>query len=146
MPVSNDPATVVPLGVVLFVAEDHAEHVEALRMAGYHVETAPNALEALRRGQALRPDALIVPLALPGADGGDGASGSDLARRIGNAGPRAHTLAVVILVSGEDDPARAAGAATAAAVFCKLPCHPSELVATVKKQLAARRIQEVPAS
>ena len=50
------------------MADDHADHVEALRLAGYHVETAPNALEALRRGHALRPDALIVPLALPGDD------------------------------------------------------------------------------
>jgi DNA-binding response OmpR family regulator len=118
---------------VLFVADDHAEHVAALRVAGYHVETAPNALEALQRGRSLRPDALIVPLALPGGDG------PDLAHRIGSAGPRAHALAVVILVPGEGGPTRAAGAATAGAVFCHLPCHPSELVATVAKQLAARR-------
>jgi DNA-binding response OmpR family regulator len=130
--VSNDPAA-VPLGVVLFVADDHAEHVEALRVAGYHVEIAPSALEALQRGHSLRPDALIVPLALPGGDG------PDLADRIGSAGPRAHTLAVVILVPDDGGHTRVAGALTAGAVFCTLPCHPSELVATVGKQLAARR-------
>jgi DNA-binding response OmpR family regulator len=131
--VSIDPAA-VPLGVVLFVADDHADHVEALRVAGYHVEIAPNALEALQRGRSLRPDALIVPLALPGTDG------PDLADRIGSAGPRAHTLAVVILVPDHGGEPRAAGALTAGAVFCNLPCHPSELVATVGEQLAARRL------
>jgi CheY-like chemotaxis protein len=134
--VSIDPAA-VPLGVVLFVADDHADHVEALRLAGYHVETAPNALEALRRGNALRPDALIVPLALPGADGADGANAADLADRIGSARPRAHTLAVVILVPDGNGGPRAA--VTAGAVFCTLPCQPADLVATVAKQLAARR-------
>jgi DNA-binding response OmpR family regulator len=119
---------------VLFVADDHADHVEALRVAGYHVEIAPNALEALQRGHSLRPDALIVPLGLPGADG------PALAHRIGSGGPRAHTLAVVILGPDDGGQTRAAGAATAGAVFCNLPCQPSELVATVGKQLAARRL------
>ena len=123
-----------PLGVVLFVADDHADHVEALRVAGYHVEIAPNALEALQRGHSLRPDALIVPLALPGSDN------ADLAHRIGSAGPRAHTLAVVILVPDDGGHTRAGAATTAGAVFCNLPCHPLELVATVGKQLAARRL------
>ena len=140
---SIDPAA-VPLGVVLFVADDHADHVEALRLAGYHVETAPNALEALRRGNALRPDALIVPLALPGADGADDANAADLADRIGSARPRAHTLAVVILVPDGDGEPRAA--VTAGAVFCTLPCEPADLVATVAKQLAARRRLGGPAS
>jgi CheY-like chemotaxis protein len=126
---------------VLFVADDHADHVEALRLAGYHVETAPNALEALRRGHALRPDALIVPLALPGADG---ANAADLADRIGSAHPRAHALAVVILVPDGDGGPRAAVAA--GAVFCTLPCPPADLVATVAKQLASRRRLGGPAS
>jgi CheY-like chemotaxis protein len=125
---------------VLFVADDHADYVEALRVAGYHVETAPTALEALQRGHSLRPDALIVPLALPGG------GGADLADRIGSAGPRAHTLAVVILVSDDGGEPRAAGTATAGAVFCNLPCQPSELVDTVSKQLAARRLLGGPAS
>jgi DNA-binding response OmpR family regulator len=131
--VSNDPAA-VPLGVVLFVADDHADHVEALRVAGYHVEIAATALDALQRGHTLRPDALILPLALPGSDG------PDLAHRIGTAGPRAHSLAVVILAPDDGGHTRAGVGATAGAVFCNLPCHPSELVATVGKQLAARRL------
>lgn len=126
--------TAGPLGVVLFVADDHADHVEALRVAGYQVEIAATALDALQRGHTLRPDALIVPLALPGSDG------PDLAHRIGTAGPRAHALAVVILVPDDGGHTRAGVGATAGAVFCNLPCHPSELVATVGKQLAARRL------
>ena len=111
-------------------------------MAGYHVETAPNALEALRRGHSLRPDALIVPLALPGTDGADGPA---LAHRIGSAGPRGYTLAVVILVP-DGGPTRAPGATTAGTVFCRLPCRPADLVATVAKQLAARRSLDGPPS
>ena len=136
---SNDPAA-VPLGVVLFVADGHADHVEALRVAGYHVEIAATALDALQRGHSLRPDALIVPLAIPGADA------TDLAHRIGSAGLRAHTLAVVILVPDGGGEARAVATLTAGAVFCTLPCEPADLVATVSKQLAARRLLGGPAS
>jgi DNA-binding response OmpR family regulator len=123
---------------VLFVGGDHADHVEALRAAGYHVETAPNALEALQRGRALRPDALIVPLALPGAGSTDGA---DLADRIGSALPRAHTLAVVILVPDGGGELPAGDGVKAGAVFCHLPCDPAELVATVARPLATRRLR-----
>jgi CheY-like chemotaxis protein len=137
--VSNDSAA-VPLGVVLFVADGHADHVEALRVAGYHVEIAATALDALQRGHTLRPDALIVPLAIPGSDG------ADLAHRIGSAGPRTHALAVVILVPDGDGRPRAAAAVTAGAVFCNLPCHPEDLVATLSKQLATRRPLSGPAS
>jgi hypothetical protein len=87
---------------------------------------------------------LIVPLELPGADGADGANASDLADRIGSARPRAHTLAVVILVPDGDGEPRAAVAA--GAVFCTLPCPPADLVATVAKQLASRRRLGGPAS
>jgi len=107
-------------------------------VAGYHVEIAATALDALQRGHALRPDALIVPLALPGADGGDGPG---LADRIGSAGPRVHALAVVILVPDDGGPPRSAGAVTAGTVFCNLPCEPAALVAMVARQLAARRLQ-----
>jgi hypothetical protein len=47
---------------------------------------------------------------------------------------------VVILVPDDGGHTGAGGAATAGAVFCNLPCRPSELVATVGKQLAARRL------
>jgi two-component system OmpR family response regulator len=130
--VSHDN-TAAPLGVVLFVAEGHTDHVAALRLAGYHVEVSPSALSALQRGQSLRPDALIVPLTLPDMDG------SDVAHRIG-AAARAHALAVVILASPDDAQASGGAAVTAGATFCNLPCSPADLVATVGKQLAARRL------
>ena len=120
------------LGIVLFVNGTHAEHVAALRFAGYTVEVAATAVEALQRGHSLRPDALIVPLLLPDMEG------SHLAQRIGSAAARAHTLAVVILV-GTDGADPAGGALTAGATFCSLPCLPADLVALVGRQLAARR-------
>jgi DNA-binding response OmpR family regulator len=120
--------------VVLFVADDHSDHVAALRLAGYHVEVSPSALSALQRGQSLRPDALIVPLTVPDMDG------SGLAHRIGSAAARDHALAVVVLVSPDDAQSRDGAAVTAGATFCNLPCSPAELVATVSKQLAARRL------
>ena len=128
--VPNDPAA-IPRGVVLFVDGHHADHVDALRVAGYRVEVAPTALAALRSGRALQPDALIVPLELPDMEGGA------LADRIG-AGPRGHALAVVILVP-EGDPPRVAEPTAANAVFCHMPCPPEHLVEMVARQLAARR-------
>jgi len=122
-----------PLGVVLFVDGAHADHVAALRLAGYTVEVAPTALEALERGDSLRPDALIVPLALPDMEG------VHLADRIGSARSRVHTLAIVILMPDGEGRRHPAGTLTAGAVFCNLPCDPAVLVATVARQLAARR-------
>ena len=133
----NDPAA-LPRGVVLFVDGDHADHVEALRVAGYRVEVSATALQALRSGHALRPDALIVPLELPDMEG------RDLADRIG-AGPRGHALAVVILVP-EGDPPRVADPTAANAVFCHMPCPPAHLVEMVARQLAARRLLGGPPS
>jgi CheY-like chemotaxis protein len=131
MPVMADEKT--PLAVVLFVDGDHGEYVEALRVAGYCVEVSPSALEALARGHALHPDALIVPLALPDM------GGADLANRIGTAPARMHTLAVVILVAPDGTGAED-GAVMAGASFCNLPCPAADLVALVGKQLGARRL------
>ena len=128
----------VSLGVVLFVNGTHAEYVDALRAAGYAVEVAPSALAALQRGRSLRPDALIVPLMMPDM------AGHELADRIGSAAPRAHTLAVVILVPGDGNRPGADGAVTAGATFCTLPCLPTDLVAVVGRQLAARRALGAP--
>jgi CheY-like chemotaxis protein len=125
-------------GVVLFVNGTHAEYVDALRLAGYTVEVAPSALEALQRGHSLRPDALIVPLLMPDM------GGADLAHRIGSAVTRAHTLAVVILVPADGKQPSAGGAVTAGATFCTLPCLPADLVAVVGKQLTARRVMGAP--
>jgi DNA-binding NtrC family response regulator len=123
---------------VLFVDGDHVDHVDALRAAGYHVEVAPTALEALERGHRLRPDALIVPLVLPDMEG------TALADHIGTVGTRIHTLAVIILVP-DGKPTHAPGdPMTAGAVFCNMPCQPGELVATVARQLAARRLMDSP--
>jgi CheY-like chemotaxis protein len=124
-----------PLAVVLFVDGDHGEYVQALRVAGYHVEVSPSALEALARGHSLRPDALIVPLALPDM------GGTDLANRLGSAPARMHTLAVVILI-GSDGTGAQDGAVMAGATFCTLPCPADDLVAVVGKQLAARRLMD----
>jgi CheY-like chemotaxis protein len=128
----------ISLGVVLFVNGTHAEYVDALRVAGYTVEVAPSALEALQRGRSLRPDALIVPLAMPDM------AGRDLADRIGGAVARAHTLAVVILVPPDGNPPGADRPVTAGATFCTLPCLPTDLVAVVGKQLASRRVVGAP--
>jgi CheY-like chemotaxis protein len=128
----------VSRGVVLFVNGTHAEYVDALRVAGYTVEVAPSALEALQRGHSLRPDALIVPLLMPDM------GGADLADRMGRAVTRVHTLAVVILVPADGNQPSAGGAITAGATFCTLPCVPMDLVAVVGKQLAARRVVRAP--
>ena len=118
--------------VVLFVGDEHAAHVEALRRAGYRVELAATALAALTREPPLRPDALIVPLLLPDMDG------CDLARKFEGAADRARTLAVVALTTGRASREHTTPAIAAGASLGPFPCHPDELVAMVARQLAAR--------
>jgi CheY-like chemotaxis protein len=126
-----DDGQIGALAHVLFVDGDHGDYVEALRIAGYRVEVAATALLALERASSVRPDALIVPLAMPDM------SGAELADRIG-AGP-ARTLAVVVLTRAGRGSAHEDGVAAAGAAFCRLPCAPSDLVTMVARQLAGRR-------
>jgi CheY-like chemotaxis protein len=118
-------------GGVLFVDGRHGEYVDALRAAGYRVEVAPTALQALEQGKAFRPDVLIVPMLMPET------TSNDLGTIMGTEPSGTYSLAVVILVplAGERAEARAASGAT----FCDLPCSPGDLVELVGKQLAARR-------
>ena len=118
---------------VLFVGDEHADHVEALRRAGYQVELAPTALAALTRGSPLRPDALIVPLLMPDM------AGADLARRLDGVAARDHTLAVVALAAVKASPEHTGPAIAAGAVLCPFPCPPEDLVVAVRKQLASRK-------
>jgi CheY-like chemotaxis protein len=133
-PVKIPPGeTVASNAVVLFVDGHHDDYVEALRASGYHVEVVATAAEALHRGRSLHPDALIVPLLLPGI------AAAQLADHIGSAATRPHTLAVVILVP-TDGAGEPAGFAAADARLCRLPCPPAELVALVGRQIAARTL------
>jgi CheY-like chemotaxis protein len=124
---------VVPVAVVLFVNGGHSEHIEALRIAGYRVEVAATALEALERGRSAEPDALIVPLLLPDM------SGTALAHLMGGDGTRERTLAVVILASGDAEVASRGVLQSSGLAFCKLPCTPADLVRVMGEQLSARR-------
>ncbi len=119
--------------VVLFVGGEHADHVAALRRAGYCVELAATALAALTRDPPLHPDALVVPLILPDMHG------ADLARKLEGVTDRARTLAVVALATVKVSRESTGPAIAAGATLCPFPCDPDELVATVARQLAARR-------
>ena len=120
--------------MVLFVNGGHSEHIQALRMAGYRVEVAATALEALERGRSAEPDALIVPLLLPDM------SGTALAHLMGEGRTHERTLAVVILANGDAAVASHGVLEASGLAFCKLPCTPADLVRVMGEQLAARRV------
>src|SRR4051812_26748066 len=73
-----------PPALILIVEDEPATALvleAALRAAGYAVATAASAEEALRHVDALRPDAVVTDVHLPGADGITVAEGVKQRRR-----------------------------------------------------------------
>jgi two-component system KDP operon response regulator KdpE len=103
-----------------------------LRARGYAVATAPNGQEALTQAQAQPPDAILLDLGLPDADG------TELIGRL-----RRLSRAPVIVLSGRTGPGDKIGALDAGADdYVTKPFSMEELLARLR---AALRRQELPA-
>ena len=125
----------IPVRVLL--VEDHEDTREGyaayLRLAGLHVDTAGNGLEAVQKTRRLQPDIVVMDLMMPKMDGWD-------AIRLLKADERTRFIPVIALTAqivdgGEDARARAAGFDR----FCRKPCPPSRLIETLQDVLRASR-------
>lgn len=120
------------LRVVL--ADDHPGLLDAVsRLLASRfdvVGAAGDGLEALRLVTELRPDAVVLDLAMPGLDG------LGVTARIRQAGL---TAAIVILTVTEDPALAEAAVAAGALGYVIKPHAGSELVAAVEAALAGRR-------
>jgi len=118
------------------VVEDYADaremFVEYLQYSGFRVAQAHNGLEALERAFDLRPDLVLMDLALPGMDGWEAT------RRLKDDERTSHIPVIAVTghaLAGHAEAARRAGCDG----FITKPCLPDALVAEVRRMLVVGR-------
>jgi CheY-like chemotaxis protein len=125
--------TTVPLVLVVEDYQDAREMYAAyLQYAGFRVAEATNGLEAIEQSVALKPDIILMDLALPKVDGWEAT------RRL-KEDERTRDIPIVALtghaLAGHAEGARNAGCDA----FVTKPCLPDALVAEIRRMLALRQ-------
>jgi len=120
-----------PLVLLVDDFQDNREmYAMYLEHVGFRVAEAANGFEALEQATRLLPDLIVMDLSLPGLDGWEAT------RRL-KADERTRHIPVLALTShaleGFSEGARAAGCDG----FVTKPCLPEELVAEIRRLLAA---------
>ncbi|CAN5476460.1 response regulator [soil metagenome] len=120
-----------PLVLIVEDYQDAREMYAAyLQFSGYRVAEATNGLEALEQARRLRPDIILMDLALPKMDGWEAT------RRL-KADEHTRSIPVVALtghaLAGHAEGAREAGCDA----FVTKPCLPDDLIAEIKRILGA---------
>jgi CheY-like chemotaxis protein len=123
-------------GPLVLIVDDFADnremYAEFLTFLGYRVVQAVNGQQAVDLANTLRPDAIVMDLALPVIDGWEAT------RRL-KSDPRTKAIPVLALsghvLHGADALARAAGADA----FIAKPCLPEHLAARIEEVLEASR-------
>ena len=120
-----------PLILVVDDYQDAREmYAEYLQFSGFRVAEARNGNEAVAQALSLRPDLILMDLSLPGMDGWE-------ATKVLKADKRTRHIPVVALtghaLAGASEGARRAGCDS----FVTKPCLPDDLLAEVRRMLAA---------
>jgi len=122
--------------VLVLIVDDNADcrhmYRTFLRHVGIDSDCATSGHEAVELAPLIRPDVIVMDLAMPGLDGWRAI------RRL-KADQRTRHIPIVAVTGqhvGEQDERHALGAGFAA--YCRKPCAPAELVKVVR-QVAERR-------
>jgi CheY-like chemotaxis protein len=118
------------VGQVLLVEDDDAARemfAAALRLAGYHVRTAPDGVSGIRLIEFFKPDVIVLDLGLPGA------TGFEVLHEL-RSDPRTRRTPV-IAVSGHDRGVRLAQANPEFFAILPKPFDPDALVRLVTRAL-----------
>lgn len=126
--------SVAPLVLVVDDYQDGREmYAECLMAYGFRVAEAVNGLDAVSKAESIQPDAILMDLSLPGMDGWE-------ATRHLKADRRTRHIPIVA-ISGHSGPAALDAARQAGCTaFVLKPALPDQVVAEIKKALAARAV------
>ncbi|HXW03748.1 MAG TPA: response regulator [Vicinamibacterales bacterium] len=120
---------------LVLVVEDYQDAREMycayLQFAGFRVAEASNGVEAIEQTLALKPDIILMDLALPKVDGWEAT------RRLKEDERTRHVPIVALTghaLAGHAEGARQAGCDA----FVTKPCLPDALVAEIRRMLAVR--------
>jgi len=132
MATSTTPTPAERPSPLVLVVEDYedarAMYVEYLKLSGFRVAEARNGVEALQRAFDLRPDVILMDLALPRLDGWE-------ATRQLKADARTRRIPIVAL-TGHAFASHVEGARQAGCdAFVSKPCLPDQLVYQIRRML-----------
>jgi CheY-like chemotaxis protein len=133
MPATTKPTPAEGSSPLVLIVEDYedarAMYAEFLKLSGFRVAEAVNGVEALQLAFDLRPDVILMDLALPRLDGWE-------ATRQLKADARTRHIPVVALtghaLASHVESARQAGCDA----FVSKPCLPDALVYQIRRMLA----------
>ena len=123
---------------LILIAEDDVDnregYAEYLSFLGYRVAQAANGEDALVWARQLRPDVLLLDLALPGVDGWE------VARQLKTDSSTRSMLVIALSACVfPDDVLRATDAGCD--LFLDKPCYPQTVAAEIERLLAARQLK-----
>lgn len=123
------PRFALPIVLVVDDMEDNRDVVSiVLQQAGYHVEVAVDGLDAVTRARSLRPNLILMDLAMPRMDGFE-------ATRAIRAMPALRTVPIIALSAFVDADSTERALAAGCTEAVGKPCSPDELVAYVEAAL-----------
>lgn len=122
---------------LILIAEDDVDnregYAEYLSFLGYRVAQAANGEDALVWARQLRPDVLLLDLALPGVDGWE------VARQLKTDSSTGSMLVIALSACVfPDDVLRATDAGCD--LFLDKPCYPQTVAAEIERLLTARQV------
>jgi CheY-like chemotaxis protein len=136
----EDGASSFPL---VLIVDDHAESREGcallLLQAGFRVATAINGLDGLVKALSVRPDVIVMDLAMPHLDG------LDCTRQLA-ASSSTRDIPVIVLTAHATPEARAKATAAGCRGFLVKPFEASDLIAEVGRWSPAQSPGRAPRS
>jgi CheY-like chemotaxis protein len=118
-----------PLVLVVDDSEDNREvYVHYLLLSGFRVEMAVDGVEAVEKAASLRPDIIIMDLAMPRLDGWEAT------RRI-RAAPATSRIPVIALTGNADSESKRRTHEVGCSGYLTKPCLPDVLVSEIRRLL-----------
>src|SRR5687767_11477734 len=122
-----------PLVLVVDDNEDNRRiYADGLAWCGYRVEEAADATKGIERARSMKPQVIVMDLALPGIDGVE-------ATRILKADAATRSIGIVALTAYGEPSLRARVREAGADFYLTKPCIPSELALHVHECIRRRR-------
>ena len=133
-------ATPPPVSVLLvnYVDDERDMYGDALRAAGFAVQTSNDPIRALNDAFVQQPDVVITRIVQPGF----AINGIELTRRL-KAHKNTRATLVIITTARIESDYRTAAAAAGCDAYLLLPCLPDAWVAEVRRVLATRPRRDV---
>lgn len=118
-----------PLVLVVDDSEDNRDvYAHYLQFSGFRVEMASDGVEAVEKASSLRPDVIVMDLAMPRLDGWEAT------RRI-KASPATSRIPVIALTGNADSESKRRTQEAGCSGYLTKPCLPEVLVSEIRRLL-----------